>query len=197
VDPADLTVRARIRDAALRLYARHGTEATSVRMVADEAGVSPGAVTHHYKSKDRLADAVQQAVLERVREAVAGVGLESPPSAALERRRTFDAFLTANPEIEGYLRQVSLEGSAAGSALFADSMDHLREEMDAMVEAGIARPMPDPAIGLVLYRAVTMAHVFFRPLIEESLGLDLSDPQVRARFREAAVDLLSRPVLNR
>ena len=32
--PADLTPRARIREAALRLYAEHGFQATSIRMVA-------------------------------------------------------------------------------------------------------------------------------------------------------------------
>ena len=53
--PADLAPRARIREAALRLYAKHGTQATSIRMVAEEAGMSAGAVMHHFKSKDELA----------------------------------------------------------------------------------------------------------------------------------------------
>ena len=46
--PADLAPRARIREAALRLYAEHGTQATSIRMVAEEAGMSAGAVMHHF-----------------------------------------------------------------------------------------------------------------------------------------------------
>ena len=41
VGTADLASRARIREAALRLYAEHGTQATSIRMVAEEAGLSP------------------------------------------------------------------------------------------------------------------------------------------------------------
>ena len=39
--PADLAPRARIREAALRLYAERGLQATSIRMVAEEAGLSP------------------------------------------------------------------------------------------------------------------------------------------------------------
>ena len=51
---ADLAPRARIREAALRLYAEHGEQATSIRRVADEANMSPGAVMHHFKSKEEL-----------------------------------------------------------------------------------------------------------------------------------------------
>jgi AcrR family transcriptional regulator len=196
VDVADLTARARIRDAALRLYAQHGTLKTSVRMVADEAGVSPGAVTHHFRTKEQLATAVQHFVLDKLRAAITGVGLTSAPRrAAEERRRAFDHFLATNPDIEGYVRHVSLEGGQAGAALFAESLDLLRHQMAQQIDAGIARELPDPEVGLVLYHALTVAHVYFRPLIENALGLDLSDPRTRTRFRAATVDLLSHPLL--
>ena len=64
--------------------------------------------------------------------------------------------------------------------------------MQALVEAKIARPLPDPEVGLVLYRAINLAHIVFGPLIEQMLNLSLSDPVVLARFRDAAVDLLTR-----
>ena len=80
--PADLAPRARIREAALRLYAEHGLQATSIRMVAEEAGLSAGAVMHHFKTKDELAEAVQHAVVAKIREVVSGVGLDQPPPAA-------------------------------------------------------------------------------------------------------------------
>ena len=68
--------------------------------------------------------------------------------------------------------------------------------MQALVEAKIARPLPDPEVGLVLYRAINLAHIVFGPLIEQMLGLSLSDPVVLERFRDAAVDLLTHPVFN-
>ena len=68
--------------------------------------------------------------------------------------------------------------------------------MQALVEAGIARPLPDPEIGLVLYRAINLAPIVFGPLIEQMLNVSLADPAVVERFREAAVDLLTRPVFN-
>lgn len=43
-----------VLDAALRLFAHHGYGATSVRQIADEAGVSIGAVYHHFPDKESL-----------------------------------------------------------------------------------------------------------------------------------------------
>jgi AcrR family transcriptional regulator len=193
--PADLAPRARIREAALRLYAEHGLRATSIRMVADEAGLSPGAVMHHFKSKDVLAEAVQHAVIAKIRQVVSEVGLDAPPPVATrERRQAFDQLVGDNPAIAGYLRRVMLEGGPAGVALFTEGFELVRSEMQALVEAQVARPLPDPEVGLVLYRAVHLAHIVFGPLVEQMLGLSLSDPAVLARFRDAAVDLLTHPV---
>ena len=195
IGPADLAPRARIREAALRLYAEHGLQATSIRMVADEAGLSPGAVMHHFKSKDVLAEAVQHAVIAKIRQVVSEVGLDAPPPVATrERRQAFDQLVSDNPAIAGYLRRVILEGGPAGAALFTEGFELVRSEMQALVEAHVARPLPDPEVGLVLYRAVHLAHIVFGPLIEQMLGLSLSDPAVLARFRDAAVDLLTHPV---
>jgi AcrR family transcriptional regulator len=193
--PADLAPRARIREAALRLYAEHGLRATSIRMVAEEAGMSPGAVMHHFKTKDELAEAVQHAVIAKIRQVVSEVGHgEPPPVATRARRQAFDQLVSENPAIAGYLRRVILDGGPAGAALFTEGFELVRSEMLALVDAGVARPLPDPDVGLVLYRAVHLAHIVFGPLVEQMLGLSLSDPVVLSRFRDAAVDLLTRPV---
>jgi AcrR family transcriptional regulator len=195
--PADLAPRARIREAALRLYAERGLQATSIRMVAEEAGLSAGAVMHHFKSKDELAEAVQHAVVAKIREVVSGVGLDQPPTvAARARRQAFDDLIGDNPDLAGYIRRVMLEGGPTGAALFTEAFDLVRSEMQAMVDAGIARPLPDQDVGLVLYRAINLAHIVFGPLVEQTLGLSLSDPAVLERFRNAAVDLLTHPVFN-
>src|SRR5512146_1869041 len=54
VDPGDLTARATIRNAALRLFADRGADAVTVREIATQAGVSPALVLHHFGSKDGL-----------------------------------------------------------------------------------------------------------------------------------------------
>ncbi|MEV4996959.1 TetR/AcrR family transcriptional regulator [Streptomyces niveus] len=66
VDKSDLTGRARLRDAALELFAERGFEATSTRAVAAAAGLSPALVTRHFGSKEGLRAAVDDYVMDRI-----------------------------------------------------------------------------------------------------------------------------------
>ena len=50
---SDLTARARIRDAAIDCFAEVGFD-SSYRAIAARAGVSPGLITHHFRSKAGL-----------------------------------------------------------------------------------------------------------------------------------------------
>jgi len=43
-----------VLDAALQLFSHHGYGATSVRQIAEEAGVSVGAVYHHFPDKEAM-----------------------------------------------------------------------------------------------------------------------------------------------
>lgn len=63
----DLTARARIRDAALELFAERGYRGASIRDVAGAAGVSAGLVQHHFGSKEGLRAACDEHVLEALR----------------------------------------------------------------------------------------------------------------------------------
>src|SRR6266542_759545 len=57
----DLTARARIRDAALRLFAERGVDGATIRDIAKAAGVSAGLVRHHFGSKEALRDQTVEA----------------------------------------------------------------------------------------------------------------------------------------
>ena len=169
--PADLAPRARIREAALRLYAEHGRQATSIRMVAEEANMSAGAVMHHFKTKDELAEAVQHAVVAKIREVVNGVGLDQPPPvAARARRQAFDQLIADNPFIAGYIRRATLEGgrpawrSSPRRSIWCAARCRLWLRPRSRVRC------PTRRISLVLYRAVNLAHIVFGPLVEQMLG---------------------------
>ena len=53
-----MTTKDRILDAAERLFAREGIEATSLRAITAEAGVNLAAVNYHFQSKEALVQAV-------------------------------------------------------------------------------------------------------------------------------------------
>ena len=64
----DLTARARIRDAAIDLFAERGFGQATVRDIAQAAGVSSGLLRHHFGSKDGLREACDEYAMARTAE---------------------------------------------------------------------------------------------------------------------------------
>jgi len=97
-----MTTKDRILDAAERLFARDGIEATSLRTITAEAGVNLAAVNYHFQSKDALVWSVvarrmgplneRRLALLDAYEAVAGDG-------PLPLEQVLDAFLRPVVEI--------------------------------------------------------------------------------------------------
>src|SRR3954465_4118441 len=63
---SDLTARARIRDAAIELFAERGVEAATIRDIAQAAGASSGLLRHHFGSKEGLRDACDEFALSEL-----------------------------------------------------------------------------------------------------------------------------------
>ena len=77
--------RARILDAALELFARHGYEATSVRMIAGAAGVSQGLMYNYFGGKDDLLRALFERSMGDVRESFARAAAGGSVEEGVER----------------------------------------------------------------------------------------------------------------
>src|SRR4051812_45228579 len=54
-----------IYDAAVEVFAAQGFNAASVQAIADEAGVTKGAIYHYFESKDKLLDIITQVAMKR------------------------------------------------------------------------------------------------------------------------------------
>jgi TetR/AcrR family transcriptional regulator, regulator of cefoperazone and chloramphenicol sensitivity len=109
----DLTARARIRDAAVELFADAGYRGTSIRDVARAAGVSPGLVQHHFVSKEGLRAACDEHVV---------AALESITARKLERREYDLEFLSSLIESSAvvirYIARGLTEGWPGMTAVF-------------------------------------------------------------------------------
>jgi AcrR family transcriptional regulator len=99
-----MTTKDRILDAAERLFARDGIEATSLRTITAEAGVNLAAVNYHFQSKDAL---VRSVVARRVgpvnerRLALLGGYEAAAGDGPLPLEQVLDAFLRPVLEIYG------------------------------------------------------------------------------------------------
>ncbi|WP_017608393.1 TetR/AcrR family transcriptional regulator [Nocardiopsis xinjiangensis] len=136
----DLTTRARIRDAAVECFGRHGFGVT-IRRIAEHAGVSPGLVIHHFGSKQKLHAACD----DHVRDVVAEAKKQTLNS---RDRATFLEQMAHADEYSGLLAYI-IRSVQAGGELgrhFFDQMVADAEQYLALgVEAGTIRPSRAPS----------------------------------------------------
>lgn len=134
-----------ILDRARDEFAAHGYADSSVDAIATSAGVTRGAVYHHYDSKEGLFRAIVAALQAEVAQAVVQVATSQPTDAAGELRAGSHAFLdaiTAGPVARILLVDApAVLGWAAWRDLdAANSQAHLREALSAV---GVASSLLD------------------------------------------------------
>src|SRR5665647_2246224 len=193
IDDGDLTARATIRNAALRLFADHGPDAVTVREIATQAGVSPALVLHHFGSKDGLRtevdafaaqafDGIFEAMpTEELAEILAG-GATGSLAEAFAR-----GFPPGSP-LSAYLRRLLLTNHPVGTALFGRWYAATRRVLDVMVEMGVARPSEDPDIRAAFFLVNDLALILLRNPIAAAIGADPLTPEGIDRWaREASI----------
>ncbi|HMK96889.1 MAG TPA: TetR family transcriptional regulator [Acidimicrobiales bacterium] len=184
----DLTAKARIRDAAVRLFAERGTEATTVREIASAAGVSGGLVRHHFGAKEDLRAACDSYVLAemmRFKEQV------------LLRGQVADAgFLSAaQPTVLVMLRyfaRSTLDGSPSADAMFSEMVALARQWVEDHHPIGV----PDPQAYAALLIAMEMGALVMRRQLSHALGADILQPEGHLRLARARLELYSKPLLS-
>lgn len=77
--------RAKIIETALELFAQHGYEATSVRMIAQAAGIAQGLLYNYFASKEALLATIVQQSMADVRESFVGAEDAKHPGEQIER----------------------------------------------------------------------------------------------------------------
>jgi AcrR family transcriptional regulator len=185
-DDGDLTGKANIRNAALRLFAERGHDAVTVREIAAAAGVSPALVVHHFGSKDGLRAAVDRYA------ARAFDSLFEMDERDLAQALTGDnwmsigemvarAFPHGSP-LPAYLRRLLLVNDPAGAALFGRWYALTRRLLDAMTEMGAARPTEDPAVRAAFLLVNDLALVLLRNQIAAAIGVDPLTPEGVSRW---------------
>ena len=109
---------ARIRSGALRSFATHGATATSLRTVAETAGVSVGLVQHHFGNKAGLIKAVDDHVLGVVIEIIARP-IQAPPADSIaDMGGRVTEFIAQYPDVVDYVGRALIDGSPLGTTIF-------------------------------------------------------------------------------
>ncbi len=192
IDERDLTARANIRNAALRLFAERGHDAVTVRAIATAAGVSPGLVVHHFGSKDGLRTAVDayaaesfDAIFTELDDQDLAEMLargEAPTSVAEAFARVFPY----GSPLPAYLRRLLLTNDPTGAALFGRWYAATRRLVDAMVASGVATPSEDPSVRAAFLLVNDLAVILLRNQIATAIGDDPLTPAGLQRWARDA-----------
>jgi AcrR family transcriptional regulator len=184
----DLTARARIRDAALRLFAERGLDGTTIRDIAKEAGVSGGLIRHHFGSKDDLRSACDSYALDQL--------MQIKEQAVLNGQLGNPAFMSAaHPTVLltlRYLARSLVDGSPAAEAMY--------DEMVELCEAWLARHNPGQMADPHGYSAVLVAMqsglLMMHSQLSRWLGADIFTAEGHLRLTAAMIDFYSQPLLS-
>jgi AcrR family transcriptional regulator len=168
-------------DAARELFARDGYDATSLDAVAAHAGVTKGAVYHHFDGKRQLFEAVFSREVER---------LGRPLAAAYTRKKDpWDAFKAGCRAFldeclePGLQRIVLLDASAA---IGWEGIRRLESPLLEMMQLGITRAAE---AGRVAKRPpAPLAHFLFGAICEMAMIVARADDQ-KAAHRQAVAEI--------
>jgi TetR/AcrR family transcriptional regulator, regulator of cefoperazone and chloramphenicol sensitivity len=178
--PADLTARARIREAAIALFAEKGMAATTIRDIAQAAGVSSGLLRHHFGSKEGLRDACDEYAFNQV----AALGIQFNETSLLGR---------VTPEImrlQQYAIRSVMDGSPNALAMF----DRALAYGEYWLENSDVKPS-DPRAYLAVIAVMKMSMFAMRDLLSHALGQNVDEPAGWARVISASIEIFSQPLV--
>ncbi|MFI5776672.1 TetR/AcrR family transcriptional regulator [Nocardia sp. NPDC051570] len=163
----DLTAKARIRNAAMDLFAQYGESRVSLRAVAAEAGVTLGLVQHHFKTKAGLIEAVDQLVVDYFDAAVSSVPpTGTPGEVAAARNEAVRAMLSANPAVVNYVRRAVLEPAETRLRLLESLIALTRREVTTLRDTGLASTSRRESTQIVEVLVRQFGELLLAPMID-------------------------------
>ncbi len=172
----DLTARARIRDAAIALFAERGIDGATIRDIAQAAEVSSGLLRHHFGSKEGLRDACDEFAMAQL----------TTMQVRFAEMNVLDRISPETLLLQRYLVRSTMDGSPAGTAMF-----------NRMVDAGeqwlttTGFEVDDPRAFAAVISAMKMSMFTMREPISRALGVDVGELAGWARMVMASVEIFS------
>ncbi|HSJ36355.1 MAG TPA: TetR family transcriptional regulator [Acidimicrobiia bacterium] len=183
----ETTAAARIRDAALARFPVDGFEGTTVRAIAEDAGVSAALVIHHFGSKEGLRQACDEYVIARIGQ----TKTEAIESKTLTDPSTMQSGLRMAGPLIKYLAWALASGSDQAARVFDDLVAESTRLLELAVEHGAMHPGPDPLARTAVQLAMQMGTFVMHEHLGRVLGVDPMSEEGVARIARATLELFS------
>ena len=184
---ADLTARARIRDAAITHFADVGYERATIRAIARTAGVSPGLLRHHFGSKEELRRACDEHIAETMRRINAQY-LDDMGGAAADRRHV--------QPFERYIVRALAENSPSAAPIFDEMVTMTEHWLSRADESRPDRPAVDRRIRAALISAMASGIPLLHEQLSRTVGADIFGPEGGRLVALGLLDIYSHPLIS-
>jgi len=177
----DLTAKARIRNAALELFARDGVQGTSMRSVAAKAHVSPSLVVHHFGTKTQLRNAVDDAVLSEFEHALGSIDLgKSPIDVSDQVNAAIAGIIGGDRSVREYLGRSLIEASPASQQLFDALVELITSGIDLLKQSGHVNRSADTMWSAYAVLFIVLGPILLNRQLEARLDADPFAPEIVA-----------------
>jgi TetR/AcrR family transcriptional regulator, regulator of cefoperazone and chloramphenicol sensitivity len=192
---ADLTGRARLRSAALQLFAERGVAGASARDIAEAAGVTAGLIRHYFGSKEKLKAEADDLMLQAFTEPLKIPAKGRPEERMAAVGRALAETMAAHPELRAYLRRSLLENDLASSQVFNQFVRLVRDLLREMQAAELLREDLDTIWVPFQILFLHFGPLLLGPAVEQLLGVDAYAKDAIHRRSHATLELLRRGLL--
>jgi AcrR family transcriptional regulator len=181
--------RALILETALKLFSEHGYDRTSIKMIAESAGISQGLLYNYFASKDELLEAIFAQSMSDVQASFAMADAGSTPAERIERlvRGAF-AILRKNQDFWrlSYGLRMQHEVLAGLAKQTRKSTAMIRQTLTRYLrDAGAQEPELEAAILFALIDGVSQHYV----LDPGKYPIDAVADRIIKRFQPTAVSV--------
>ena len=196
----DAGTREALIRAGLDLFGRHGFEASSIRQIAQVAGVNSAGIAYHFGGKDGLRQACAEAVVATMKQRVFGAAAAMPPLDGLAPEAAVElllgivgrvtAFATQAQESETIARFVlreMMEPTSAFETLYEGLVGPVHGQVCRLWAAATGMEPEAPETKLAVFAAIGQVFYFriARPAVTRRLGWDGIGPDEARAIGEA------------
>jgi AcrR family transcriptional regulator len=189
IDPADATTRSRIRDASVELFGRDGYANTSVRAIAQHAGVSAALIIHHFGSKEGLRQECDQQVVAEIFGRGTDLSANQNSDALAATMQRWLADINTYRVTLDYLVRMLTEDSEIGDRLFDILVDRTEKMITEEVAAGRMNAGSDAKMTAVLIASQSLVPLILERHLGRVLGSEGLSEQAVKRMTVPTLEL--------
>lgn len=174
----------------VELFSEKGFNSVSVREITSAAGVSPGLLIHHFKSKEAFIKACIDEVFGEV------LSFKTEPNP-LDMNTQLNKW-KSNPEFYKtplkFFKAVMSSNSEYSKQLFELILDGSRKVLEDGVKNGLVKKPSDLEMTNLVLAVNSLGNILLSDYIRDQLGGEFTDPEYAQGFMQANLEIYTNGV---